>query len=88
METESITLSREDEKIIDEVLKAFASLSAYELELITTTDFVARELSRYGNKCTDQEIIEGVRIIKGEKFSSEKIHEAVLLLRKNGYRWN
>ncbi|NLI93040.1 MAG: hypothetical protein GX434_12875 [Peptococcaceae bacterium] len=87
LEEESITLLPEDEKIIHEVLKIFASMPAHELELITTTDFVARELCRCGKPCTDQELVEGVKVIKGEKFSSEKIFEAISLLRGNGYRW-
>jgi len=77
--TDNYALSSEDEKLIDEALKVFASLSAHDLELLTTTDFIARELFRRQNTCSDQDIVEGVRTIKGEKFSSEKIY---------GYGWN
>lgn len=88
METENIPLSPRDERIIDEVLQVFASMSAHDLELITTTDFVAREMSRRGNPCTEEEIVEGVKIIKGEKFSPDKILEMIARLRENGYHWN
>ncbi|MHB8125425.1 MAG: hypothetical protein ACYDEJ_07245 [Desulfitobacteriaceae bacterium] len=88
MEAENCGLGSQKEKLIDEVLKVFASMSAHDLELLTTTDFVARELFRRENTCTDEEIVEGVMVIKGEKFSSEKIHEAITLLKENGYGWN
>lgn len=88
MGTENYALSSGTEKLIDEVLKVFASMSAHDLELLTTTDFVARELFRRQNTCTAQDIVEGVRTIKGEKFSSEKISEAIAQLRENGYGWN
>ena len=88
LEEENITLLPEDEQIINEVLKIFAPMSAHELELITTTDFVARDLSLRGNQYSDQEIVDGVKVIKGGKFSSEKIFEAISLLKGNGYRWN
>ncbi len=88
LESDNYTLLPEEKKTIDEVLEVFASLSAHELELITTTDFVAREIARGGNPDSDQEIIEGVKVIKGEKFSPEKIAEAISLLRDHGYRWN
>ena len=88
LEEENITLLPEDEQIINEVLKVFAPMSAHELELITTTDYVARDLSLRGNQYSDQEIVDGVKVIKGGKFSSEKIFDAISLLKGNGYRWN
>jgi len=82
------TFSQTDKQIIQSVLESFGSMNAYELELITTTDFVARELFKLLEDCSDNDIIEGVKKIKGEKFSNEKIKEAILLLKKNEYRWN
>jgi len=58
------------------------------LELITTTDYVAGELCRQGASCQDQAFVEGVQVIKGQKFSASKITEAIEQLRANGYKWN
>ena len=85
---ENDTFSPADEQIIQSVLEAFGSMTAFELELITTTDFVARELCKTLGNCTNDDIIEGVRKIKGDKFTNEKITQAILLLEKNGYHWS
>ena len=85
---ENDTFSPADEQIIQSVLEAFGSMTAFELELITTTDFVARELCKTLGNCTNDDIIEGVKKIKGDKFSYEKIKQAILLLKENGYHWN
>lgn len=77
-----------DEQVIQQVLKSFGSMSAYDLELITTTDFVARELCKVMKNCTDNDIIQGVKKIKGEKFTDEKIQHAIIVLKENGYQWN
>jgi len=64
------------------------AVHSLEMQGITTTDYVARDLSLRGNQYSDQEIVDGVKVIKGGKFSSEKIFDAISLLRENGYRWN
>ncbi len=84
---EGIELSASEAGIVDDVLTVFGEMTAFDLEAITTTDFVARELCRKNNACNDAAIIEGVKGIKGEKFSDERIHQAISLLRENGYRW-
>jgi len=86
MESEKFSLK--DEQIIQNVLESFGPMTAFELELITTTDFVARELCKTLGNCTNDDIIEGVKKIKGDKFSYEKIKQAILLLKENGYHWN
>lgn len=85
---ESTALSQSDEQKIEDVLRAFGRMTAFELELITTTDFVARTLRQSGKPCMDDNIIEGVRRIKGDKFSQEKMTQAIFQLRNNGYQWN
>lgn len=85
---ENETFSQTDEQIIQSVLETFGPMTAFELELVTTTDFVARELCKILGNCTDSDIIEGVKKIKGDKFSHEKIKQALHLLKKNGYHWN
>jgi len=84
---ESKTLSQADENIIESVLEVFGSMTPFDLEVITTTDFVARELYKSNKTCTDNIIIEGVKKIKGDKFSNEKIQGAISILRYNGYNW-
>jgi len=86
--TDNVLISQGDLKSIDSVLGVFGSMSAFELEIITTTDYVARELCRSENRCSDENIIEGVKKIKGDKFTIEKIYQTIALLRENGYRWN
>lgn len=78
----------DDMKIIEEVLDTFGSMSAFELELITTTDFVAREIHRNGEVCSNGRIVEGVKRIKGDKFTTEKINQAIIQLSESGYKWN
>lgn len=85
---ENETFSQMDEQIIQSVLESFGSMTAFELESITTTDFVARELCKIPGNCTNDDIIEGVKKIKGDKFSPEKIKQAIFLLKGNGYHWN
>jgi hypothetical protein len=51
-------------------------------------DFVARELCRGGKTCSDEVIVEGVKKIKGTKFTNERIMQAIEQLRENGYYWN
>jgi hypothetical protein len=57
--------------IIDEVIVTFAKFSARDLEVITTTDFVANNLLASGKGCTDEDIVIGVKTIKGEKFTDQ-----------------
>ena len=85
---ESIALSETDEQKIEDVLRTFGRMTAFELELITTTDFVARALRQSGKPCKNDDIMEGVRRIKGDKFSQEKMTQAIWLLQNNGYQWN
>jgi len=77
---DNVFLQEEKEKI-KEVLDAFPIQSAFELEVITTTDFVANNTSD-----NDENIIlEEVKAIKGEKFTDEKIKNAVSVLKEQGY---
>lgn len=85
---EAAELSPVDTQKIDEVLRAFGTMTAFELEVLTTTDFVARELCRGEKTCSDEVIVEGVKKIKGTKFTNERIKQAIEQLRENGYHWN
>lgn len=73
---------------INNVLDKFGSMSAFDLELITTTDYVAREIQRSKEMCNIESIVEGVLRIKGDKISIDKIKQAIDTLTKNGYLFN
>lgn len=78
-------LSEEEKRKLEEVLHVFGCKKPAELELITTTDFVARELCQSSEGCEDDEIVKGVKKIKGDKFTYSEILQAISELRKNGY---
>jgi len=88
LETEKNIITTQESKIIDTVLKTYANMTAHELELLTTTDYVAGELCRQGSSCQDEAIIDGVTVIKGQKFSADQIAKAIQQLKTNGYSWN
>jgi uncharacterized protein YwgA len=66
---------------LDRIIEKFAGLSAFELEILTTTDFVAEDLRRSG-KSDDEAVLAGVKTIKGDKFSEQQIRSAMVELRK------
>lgn len=71
---------------INFVLDNFANFSARQLELLTTTDYVAVEEERERHSNYDEDlIINGVKNIKGSKFSDTEIANAINDLKKHGY---
>jgi uncharacterized protein YwgA len=83
---EEVESFREKElRLIEDVITKFAARSAYELEIITTADYVAQQLKTNGEPWDQDSLVEGVRKIKGEKFTKEKIEEAIAILQKEGY---
>lgn len=70
---------------IDEVIAKFAGKSAYDLEVITTTDYVAQQLKANGESWEHNSLIEGVRKIKGDKFRKDEIEKAIAILQEEGY---
>lgn len=78
-------LSDNEIKIINHIVKEFAEFSAFELEIITTTDYIAGEIYKTGAVCDNDSIIRGVRTIKGDKFSVEKINQAINQLKEKGF---
>ncbi|HVJ50598.1 Panacea domain-containing protein [Desulfitobacterium sp.] len=78
-------LSEMDMEIIKYVLEKFAHRSPKELELITTTDFVAKDIFRKKGYVNKMEIINGVIHIKDTKFSQLEIENAIDLLLEEGY---
>jgi len=70
---------------INFVLDNFANFSARQLELSTTTDYVAVEIKERHGNFDDDLIINGVKNIKGSKFSDTEIANAIKDLKKHGY---
>lgn len=66
---------------IEHVIDIFGKKTAVQLELITTALFAQRHIE---NK-DDNSIINAVKKIKGNKFSDEKINNAIQLLNATGY---
>jgi len=76
-------LEANDQAIVDYVLDNFSTRSAFELEAITTIDYVANTiLNDYNN---DEQIIENVQQIKGAKFTRDYLQDCLNTLRQTHY---
>jgi len=77
-------LSSEEKEIVRNVIDNFANKTALDLEAITTLDYVAMSMDRSDelDKQTKHEIIEGVRNIKGSKFSESQLNEYLEILKQ------
>jgi len=69
------------DKTAQYVIKVFGKQTASDLELLATTLFVARELNRIDKAA----ITDGVRKIKGAKYSEPQIDYAIDTLRAQNY---
>lgn len=76
-QTDFISLNAKVKNVID----AFGTKPASELELLATTLFVQRNIGDEKQAA----ILTGVKSIKGDKYTNEQINEAVLELQKNAY---
>lgn len=75
--------TEEEQEKINFVLECFSNKSAYDLEAITTIDYVANKMLKGSN---DQaEIIDRVKEIKGSKFSTEHLAESFQTLQQYHY---
>lgn len=84
-EEEVGALSVEELPLIKDVITKFAAKSAYDLEVITTTDYVAQQLKANSGSWDRKSLVDGVKKIKGEKFTEGKIEEAITILQQEGY---
>lgn len=84
-EEEVSNLTGKDTEIIKSTLEKFANKSPRELELITTTDFVAKDIFRKNGYVDETKILNGVIRIKNTKFSQQEIKNAINLLVAEGY---
>lgn len=76
-------LSKEDDVLVDEVRKVFYNKTPMELEAITTIDYVAVTLLH--GEARREDVIEQVKVIKGEKFSSQDLEKGYDVLIEQGY---
>lgn len=80
---EGATLSPEERKIVEYVINEFGNKSAFELEGIATLDYIACNLPP-GNQ-SDTDIINGVKRIKGTKFSEQQLKQYLEILKTHQY---
>lgn len=76
-------LDMEEEEKIDFVLEHFSNRSAYDLEAITTIDYVAVKMLKGSQN--REEIINKVKKIKGRKFSDTRLSESFQILQQLHY---
>lgn len=76
-------LSIEEQNKITFVLKHFSNKSAFDLEAITTIDYVANKMLE--GSTNKEEIINKVKQIKGSKFSNRELTESFSTLEQLGY---
>lgn len=77
-------LEAKDQEIVDYIMTTFASKSAYELEAITTLDYVFSFL--LSGHATDAEVINKVEQIKGSKFTSAFLADSFKILKEKIYQ--
>lgn len=65
------------------ILERFIKMTASELEAITTIDYTANNL--VPEKATDEQIINEVKKIKGNKFSEALLYNDLELLKREGF---
>lgn len=76
-------LNKEEQEKINFVLEHFSNRSAFDLEAITTIDYVANKLLK--GSTDEAEIISKVKKIKGSKFSDEHLAESFQTLQQFHY---
>ncbi len=84
LKKEHNSLSKDEKRIVNLVMKEFGAKSPRYLEGITTLDFVACLLKDKGIR-DEKHIIEEVNRIKGEKFSNNQLQDYLCTLKRTGY---
>lgn len=77
-------LSFKEMQIVEYVIKEFGNKSAFELEGIATLDYIACKLLEE-NRTSDNDIINGVKRIKGTKFSDQQLAQYLRMLKEHQY---
>ena len=78
-------LEDNEQEAVNFVLSKFKDKSAYDLEAITTLDYVATEM--LNGEGSDEQIIDKVKQIKGTKFTKEHLESNLKLLKQLEYVW-
>lgn len=76
-------LNEEDQEKINLVLDRFSNKSAFDLEAITTIDYVANKMLK--GSTDEAEVISKVQKIKGSKFSDAHLKESFQILKQFHY---
>lgn len=76
-------LTQEDQEKVNFVLEHFSNKSAFDLEAITTIDYVANRILKDSDD--EEEIINKVQKIKGSKFSAQHLTESYQTLKQLHY---
>jgi len=71
-----MSLNEDDIKVVKNIIYDYRSKTPYDLELLTTTHFIAENLGG-----TKSDILTGVKKIKGDKYRDSSIIEAIDLVR-------
>lgn len=75
-------LSEKDQEKVNFVLTNFSKKSAFDLEAITTIDYVANKMLKGSS---EKEIISKVKKIKGSKFTEDRLEESFQTLKQFHY---
>ncbi len=76
-------LTEKEKDAVSYVINMFGKKSALELEGITTVDYIACSFEQ--EEVDDLKIIEGVKRIKGTKFTGEQLFEYLSVLKEYGF---
>ena len=76
-------LNATDSSVVNYVLDNFLGKTALELEALTTLDYAATTILK--GKCSDEDIVNEVVKIKGEKFPKEYLSRELVTLKQTGY---
>ncbi len=77
-------LSDAENIMLSELLNNFANKTPLDLEVLTTTDYVAHTMLKNNDLTTDA-IVSLVKQIKGSKFSEQQISQSIKTLCDDGY---
>lgn len=78
------SLTSTEERIVKDIIQKYAVKTPLELEVLTTTDFVAYGLLQKDELST-KNILEGVKKIKGSKFTEQEILECITDLEEDKF---
>ena len=75
--------SEEEERKVNYIIDSFCDMSAAELEALTTSDYVATSILK--DISNDKDIVDYVKIIKGDKFPDDLLYGSVKKLHNHNF---